>query len=90
MAIEINIPPVLQALAGDVKQIETTGSTVGECLNALAKKYPQMKSRLLNKQGKLVNGINIFVNGENAYPEPLARPVRDGDNIHIAFIVLGG
>ncbi|OGO01744.1 MAG: hypothetical protein A2Y90_05045 [Chloroflexi bacterium RBG_13_52_12] len=90
MTTEISIPPVLQALAGDVKQIEISGSTVGECLNALVKMYPQMKPRLFNKQGKLANGINIFLNGENAYPEPLAKPVRDGDKIHIAFIVLGG
>jgi molybdopterin converting factor small subunit len=90
MTIEINIPPVLQALAGDARKIGVAGSTVGECLKALVKKYPDVKSRLFNKRGRLNNGINIFVNGENAYPEPLAKAVREGDKIHIAFIVLGG
>jgi molybdopterin converting factor small subunit len=90
MSVEINIPPVLQALVGDIKQIDVTGRTVGECLEELVKQYPQLKSRLFKKKNELANGINIFVNGENAYPKPLAKPVGDGDKIYIAFIVLGG
>jgi molybdopterin converting factor small subunit len=90
MSVEINIPPVLQALAGDVKQIDVTGKTVGECLKELVKQYPRLKSRLFNRQGKLSNGINIFINGENAYPEPLSRIVHEGDKVHISYIVLGG
>jgi len=90
MSIEINIPPVLQALAGDVRQINVTGSTVGECLEELVKQYPRLKPRLFNQRGKLPNGINIFINGENAYPETLARRVKEGDKVHISYIVLGG
>ena len=90
MAIEIDIPPLLQTLAGDVKRVVTTGNTVGECLDDLVKKYPGIKPKLLNRRGKLLNGINIFLNGENTFPEPLAKTVRSGDKIHIAFIVLGG
>jgi len=90
MSVEINIPPVLQALTGDIKQINVTGRTVGECLEELVKQYPRLKSRLFNRKNKLPNGINIFVNGENAYPEPLARAVHKGDKVHISYIVLGG
>ena len=90
MSVEINLPPVLQAMAGDIKQIDVTGGTVGECLEALVKQYPKLKPRLFNKKNKLPHGINIFVNRENAYPEPLAKAVHEGDKIHIAFIVLGG
>ena len=90
MSVEINIPPVLQAMVGDIEQIDVTGRTVGECLEELVKQYPRLKSRLFNKNHKLPNGINIFVNGENAYPEPLAKKVREGDKIYISYIVLGG
>jgi molybdopterin converting factor small subunit len=90
VSVEINIPPVLQALAGDVRQINVTGSTVGECLEELVKQYPRLKPRLFNRRGKLPNGINIFVNGENTYPETLARRVKEGDKVHISYIVLGG
>lgn len=90
MSIEINIPPALQTLVGGIRRIDVDGSTVGECLDALSKKYPALKPRLLNRQGKPPGGMSIYVNGQAAYPEPLARPVRDGDKIHLAYIVLGG
>lgn len=90
MAIEITIPPALQPLAGDMKQVAAAGHTVGECINDLIKKYPGIKSKLINRQGRLRNGINIFLNGQNVYLGPLAKTVRDGDKIHIAFTVLGG
>jgi len=90
MAIEINLPPVLQTLVGDIKQIDVTGRTVGECLEELVKQYPGLKSRLLKKNNRLPNGINIFINGENIYPEPLAKRVHEGDKVYISYFVLGG
>ena len=90
MAIEIVLPPVLQPLVGDTKKIIVSGGTVGECLKNLVEKYPQMKVKLFNKNRKLVNGINIFLNGESFSGELLAKAVQDGDKIHVSFMVLGG
>jgi molybdopterin converting factor small subunit len=90
MSVKINLPPVLQALVGDIRQVDVSGGTVGECLADLVKRYPPLKSRLFNTNNKLPNDINIFVNGENAYPEPLAKRVYEGDKIHLSYIVLGG
>jgi molybdopterin converting factor small subunit len=90
MSIEINIPPALQALIGGVRQIDVAGGTVGECLEALSRKYPALKPRLYSSNGRPAGGMSIYVNGESAYPEPMARPVSDGDKIHLAYIVLGG
>ena len=73
MAIEINIPPVFQALVGGINRINVSGSTVGECLTEMVNQYPQLKPKLLIKPGKLPNGISIFINNENAYPEPLSQ-----------------
>ncbi len=90
MSIAVNIPPFLQSLADDVKRIDVSGSTVGECLDELVKRYPQLKARLFTGVGKMHKGFNIFINGESAYPDVLARPVEDGDIIHIAHPIFGG
>jgi molybdopterin converting factor small subunit len=90
MNVEIIVPPVLQALVDGIKQIDVIGSTVGECLEEVVKQYPPLKKKLFSKNNRLPNGINIFVNGENAYPEPLKKLVKPGDKIHISYIVLGG
>ena len=70
--------------------IEVSGSTVGECLNHLVKQFPGMKKQLFSKTGNLFENIIISVNGESAYPEQLAKPVKDGDELKIVFIIGGG
>ena len=90
MNVEIYIPPVLQAIVNGVNRIDVSGSTIGECFREMIKKYPQFKPKLFTRGGKLRNGIQIFINREDAYPEPLSRPVRDGDKIYLSHIVLGG
>jgi molybdopterin converting factor small subunit len=89
MGVEVNIPTFLQHLTNDVKVVDVNGRTVGECFNDLVKQYPQLKTRLYER-GKLLKRLNVYVNGESAYPEALARPVSDGDKIQIVYVVIGG
>ena len=49
-----------------------------------------MEKMLLAKNGKLFNYVNIYVNGEDAYPDELAKPAKDGDELHILYIISGG
>jgi len=90
MSVEINIPPSLQALIDGVRQVNIAGGTIGECLKDLTLRYPQLKTKIFMRNGKLPRGMNIFINGASAGPRPLDRSVRDGDKVHIAYIVLGG
>jgi len=70
--------------------VEVSGSTVGECLNHLVKQFPSMKKQLFTKTGNLFENVIVSVNGESTYPEQLAKPVKDGDELNIVFIVGGG
>jgi len=70
--------------------VEVRGSTVGECLNHLVKQFPDMKKQLFTKTGNLFDNIIISVNGESAYPEQLAKSVKDGDELNIVFMISGG
>ncbi|MCK4274509.1 MAG: MoaD/ThiS family protein [Dehalococcoidales bacterium] len=90
MSIAVNIPPFLQTLADGMKQIDVSGDTVGECLDELVKRYPRLKDRVFTGVGKIHKGFNIFINGESASPDVLAKPVEDGDIIHIAHPIFGG
>jgi len=38
----------------------------------------------------LLNYVEIYVNLESSYPEELAKPVRDGDELHTVLIIAGG
>jgi len=90
VSVAINIPQFLQHLAGDVKVADVNGRTVGECLNDLAKQFPQLEARLFGKDGKLLKYLDVYINGESAYPEELAKLVNDGDKLHIVNIIVGG
>ena len=70
--------------------VEANGSTVGECLNHLVKQFPNMDKMLLAENGELLGDIGIYVNGEDAYPDELAKSVKDGDEIYLLYIIAGG
>lgn len=90
MSIEVNIPPFLQPLADNARLVNVHGRTVAECLEELVKQHPRLRSKIFSRKGELLKGLNIFINGETAYPGALARPVHDGDRLHVTYIVMGG
>ena len=66
------------------------GCTVGECLQALVKRFSGMQTALFTRSGKLRNQIEIYLNGASAYPDELNRPVAAGDGVHITVVLAGG
>ncbi len=91
MSIKISIPSYMRSFTNNMKVVEVNGSTVGVCLNHLVKQFPGMKKQLFSKNGNLFENIIISINGESAYPEQLAKPVKkDGDELNILLIFGGG
>jgi molybdopterin converting factor small subunit len=90
MSVRINLHPSLYSFANNQAVVEVKGSTVGECLNELVRQFPQIKPMLFDKQGRLHNYVDVYVNHESSYPEELAKPVKDGDELHITLIIAGG
>jgi len=90
MSIKINIPSYMKSFTNNMEVVEVNGNTVGECLNHLIKQFPGMKKQLFSKNDNLFENIIISVNGESAYPKQLAKPVKDGDELTITFIIGGG
>ena len=90
MSIKINIPSYLQSFTGGMEVVEVSGSTVGGCLKHLVEQFPGMEEMLFGKNGKLHGYVGIYINEEDAYPEELAKPVKDGDELHILYLIGGG
>ena len=90
MSVKIKIPSYMKSFTNDMEVVELAGSTVGECLNYLIEQLPDMKKQLFSEDNNLFENIIISVNGESAYPEQLAKPVKNGDKLKILFIIGGG
>jgi len=90
MSVKINISSLLQHITNGIKTTEVKGHTVGECLEDLIKQFPRMEQVLFSKKGELHSYVDIYVNKESAYPDELAKPVKDGDELTIALLIGGG
>jgi molybdopterin converting factor small subunit len=90
MSIKLIMPVFLQAITNDKETIEVSGGTVGECIDAVIKIYPALKKMLIDDKGRLHNYVGIYINSEDAFPDELKKPVKDGDEVHVLYTLAGG
>jgi molybdopterin converting factor small subunit len=90
LGARIRIHPLLRDIVHGQEIVQVEGTTVGECLADLEKKYPGTEELIFEKKGKLLKQIEIFVNGEASSPNELAAPVCDGDELSILMLLSGG
>lgn len=90
MSVKINIHKTQRQYTDGQEAVDVQGETVGECLKALIQKFPPIRKSLFDSRGKLLSVVEIYVNMESAYPDELAKPVKEGDEIHITLMLAGG
>jgi len=90
VSVKVHLHLTLRRFANGQETVDVEGNTVGECLKELVKKFPDMGSSLFDKKGRLLNVVELYVNMESAYPDELAKPVKDGDDIHLTLMLAGG
>ena len=90
MSIKVNIHKTHRQFTNGLDVVKVEGNTVGVCLDNLVRQYPGIKKALFDKKGKLARVIEIYINSKSAYPDELAKQVKDGDNVHITLLLAGG
>ena len=87
----IKIPPVLRSSVGGEKQVNASGSSVGEVLRSLAERHPATESQLFAEDGGLNRYVNVYLNDEDVRVlEGLETAVSDGDTVVILPAMAGG
>jgi len=87
----VRIPPVLRAQASNQKQVEVSGTTVGEALDSLIGRFPSLRDQLLTADGTLNRFVNVYVNGRDVrYEQELATPVGPTDTVVLLPAMAGG
>ena len=90
MSVKIYIHKTHRQYTDGLSVVEATGDTVGMCLLDLVDRFPAIKSELFTDDGQPTRKIEIYLNMESAYPDELARPVKDGDEIYLTLLLAGG
>jgi putative lipase involved disintegration of autophagic bodies len=90
VSVTIHLHKTHRQFADGLASVDTSGHTVGECLADLVKRYPGLKPQVFDSDGNLMKTIEIYLNMTSAYPNEIAKPTHDGDQIHITLMLAGG
>ena len=87
----VRLPPVLRQHAGDAKQVEASGSTLGQVVAQLVEKHPGLREQLLTADGQLHRFVNVYLNGQDVrYLSGLETPVGERDTVIVLPAMAGG
>lgn len=70
------------------REVEADGTTVGEVLRDLDRRYPGIRFRMINEQDQMRRHIRFFLNGDQVFD--LARPLAPTDELIIVQALSGG
>jgi hypothetical protein len=90
--VKVTISPMLRHLSDlrdEPEVFELNAANALECLQIMLRRYPTMKKWAYDKEGKLIPLIWFFVNDpkmrEKLTPDEFEKPLKDGDELIIAF-----
>jgi sulfur-carrier protein len=91
MPNQVRIPVQLRALTNGEEMVSASGNSVLEIIEDIEKKYPGVKDRICEADGKLRRFVNIFVNEEDIrFLNNLQTPISDKDEVSIIPAIAGG
>jgi molybdopterin synthase sulfur carrier subunit len=89
--IHVRIPTALRAKARGATEIEVQAADVVEALHQLESVYPDLTPVLRDDGGVLHPRVSVYVNDRHVrFLQGLETPLRDGDEVYVVPIVMGG
>ena len=89
MSVKIYIPSSLQPLTSNLEVAEVNGNTIGDCLRQLVKQFPNIENVVFTGD-KRIGVIGLHINRSKEITRDLAKPVKDGDELHLLYMLSGG
>jgi len=86
--VKVCIPTPLRSYTGNEKWVESDGTTLDELLADLDARFPGIRFRVVDEQGRLRKHMKIFVNQEIV--RDLSRPIVDVEEVTIMQALSGG
>lgn len=91
MPVKVRIPTPLQKLTQQKAEVEVNAASVKSLIQELEKKFPGIKDRLCDEQGKIRRFVNVYLNEEDIrFLKQDETTLKDGDEISIVPAIAGG
>jgi molybdopterin synthase sulfur carrier subunit len=87
----VKVPSVLRANVGGQKEVDITGATIGDVIDALVAGYPALRDQLLTPEGELNRFVNVYLDGQDVrYLQGRETPVGERDEVRLLPAMAGG
>lgn len=87
----VRIPTPLRKLTGDQRVVQADGATLVELVEDLDRRFPGIKARILDGDGRVHSFVNIFVDDQDVrFLQGLATPLREETEVAIVPAMAGG
>ncbi len=91
MSVRVRIPTPLRKFTAGAEEVSVAGATIGQVVEELEQKFPGMRERLCDEQGRVRRFVNMYVNGDDIrFLNSLETAVKDGDEVAIVPAIAGG
>lgn len=80
----------LQLIIAEPGELRLEGSTVGECLADLVRRYPAVEPLMFDSLGRLRRQFYVYVNHESMFKADFAQPVTENDTLILVVLASGG
>lgn len=88
MPVTIHLSSHVRSYTSGQAQVEAEGETLVEVMADLERRYPGIRFRVIDEQGRIRPHMNFFV-GE-LFVRDLGHPIRPGDEVYILGALSGG
>lgn len=86
--MKVYVPSALRSYTGGKDEVEAEGTTLGELLGELDRRYPGFRFRIIDEQDRVRPHIKIFVNYDQA--RDLSARLHNHDEVSILLALSGG
>jgi sulfur-carrier protein len=86
--MRVRIPSQLHSYTDGRAELDGTGRTIAELLDALNSAYPGIRFRIIDEQDRIRPHIRFFVNRELI--RAIAHPIGADDEVQIICAISGG
>ena len=84
----VSVASPLRSYTHGAQSVAAAGATVAEVLADLERRFPGMRFRMIDEQGRIRRHVRIFVN--TSAVEDLSAEVQEGDVVHLICALSGG
>jgi molybdopterin synthase sulfur carrier subunit len=86
--MRVVVPTHLRSYTGGAAAVEGEGATLGDVLDDLDARFPGLRFRVVDEQGRIRPHVKFFVDGAQAHA--LTAPVGEEATVQIVAALSGG